>query len=192
MYIKRPLWTKPLVWSKPRQHRRHIHLQPLDWLVCTEERCGTRLLGGAADHDCAGNSRSTPKEHCNSFPDNICHGGSVCCPSLVAQDTLRGLFCSKILTAGALCVVWFIALAPHNVRNNWPCDPPPRDSLTSKQSVSRDRWKMVWSSGAFVSPRSSDTVFRSRPISQHTADSGNRPYWKSRWAKRIMSRCVSA
>lgn len=80
-------------------------------------------------------------------------------PSLVPKNTTWVWFCRKILTAGALSVIWFITLASHNVPTSRP-----RVLLTSKQSTV-DQMTVA----AFVSSHSSDTVFKSGPISQHMA-----------------------
>lgn len=67
-----------------------------------------------------------------------------------------------ILTARALSVIWFIRLAFHNVPNSWPSWPVVLTDFEKGLNISDDHWKMAWSCSAFVSPHSSDTVFKPR------------------------------
>lgn len=75
------------------------HLQPP--IHGVEKDCFAERLDEAPVHDWT----STDQEYWNSFLDNICHGGSLCCRYSVQQDTLRSLLCSKILTARVLSVI---------------------------------------------------------------------------------------
>lgn len=65
---------------------------------------------------------------------------------------IHSLFCSKILTAGVLSVIWFITPASHNVTNTWPPDPEVLVAFQTVCSVSDALWETGMKLRCFCQP----------------------------------------